>query len=403
MSLHNVGIVYRKELMDQLRDRRTIISMVVIPILMFPLLTVGMGTLVVNLVNSAKQEIPQVMVLGGEDSPKITEAIHSFHGIEIIPPAPDAAAQISDKKIRAAVQIPRDFDAAIDKNEQSKVSIEYYQGDIKSEFAAETLQKLFGDYRERIAKEQLTARHVPTGILDPFEVSQQNVAPPEKVSGSTFGGFIPYVIIILCLTGAMYPAMDLTAGEKERGTMETILCSPVSRTDLVLGKFLMVVTASLATAVLSVSSMSVSFLWAQKALSGAANSGEGNPLHVSLDPRGILAVLAMVLPLSVLFSAAMLAISLFAKSFREAQSYLSPLTIIVIMPAVVSVLPGIELNVKTALIPILSTSLVSKEIVSGNHPWGFIALIFATSCVYAGVALAIAVRLFNREDVLFRV
>jgi sodium transport system permease protein len=111
----------------------------------------------------------------------------------------------------------------------------------------------------------------------------------------------------------------------------------------------------------------------------------------------------MILPLSVLFSAAMLAISLFAKSFREAQSYLSPLTIIVIMPAVVSVLPGIELNVKTALIPILSTSLVSKEIVSGNHPWGFIALIFATSCVYAGIALGIAVKLFNREDVLFRV
>jgi sodium transport system permease protein len=403
MSLHNIGVVYRKELTDQLRDRRTIISMVVIPILMFPLLTVGMGALVVKLVSSAKQEVPRVMILGGEDSPKVTEAVNSFPGIQIVPPAADAAAQVSDKRIRAAVQIPANFDAAIEKGESSRISIEYYQGDMKSEFASQTLQKLFGDYREKIAKEQLTARHVPTGLLDPFEVSQQNVAPPEKVGGSTFGGFIPYVIIILCLTGAMYPAMDLTAGEKERGTMETILCSPVSRTDLVLGKFLMVVTASLATAILSVSSMAVSFLWAQKALRGAGESGQGNPLNVSIDPRGILAVLAMVLPLSVLFSAAMLAISLFAKSFREAQSYLSPLTIIVIMPAVMSVLPGIELNVKTALIPILSTSLVSKEIVSGNHPWGFIALIFATSCVYAGIALAIAVRLFNREDVLFRV
>lgn len=400
MSLHNIGVVYRKELTDQLRDRRTIISMVVIPILMFPLLTVGMGTLVVKLVSSAKQEVPKVMILGGGDSPKVTEAVHSFPGIQIVPPAADAAAQVTDKRIRAAVQVPGGFDASIEKGESSKISIEYYQGDMKSEFAAQTLQKLLGDYREKIAKEQLTAWHVPTGLLDPFEVNQQNVAPPEKVGGSTFGGFIPYVIIILCLTGAMYPAMDLTAGEKERGTMETILCSPVSRTDLVLGKFFMVVTASLATAILSVSSMSISFLWAQRALSGA---GQENPLNVSIDPRGILAVLTMVLPLSVLFSAAMLAISLFAKSFREAQSYLSPLTIIVIMPAVMSVLPGIELNMKTAFVPILSTSLVSKEIVSGNHPWGFIALIFATSCVYAGIALAIAVRLFNREDVLFRV
>jgi sodium transport system permease protein len=402
MSLHNIGVVYRKELTDQLRDRRTIISMVVIPILMFPLLTVGMGTLVVKLVNSAKQEVPKVMILGGEDSPNITKAVNQFQGIQIVPPSMDAAAQITEKRIRAAVQIPEGFDASVEKGDSSKISIEYYQGDIKSEFANETLQKRFGEYREQIAKEQLTARHVPTGLLDPFEVNAQNVAPPEKVGGSTFGGFIPYVIIILCLTGAMYPAMDLTAGEKERGTMETILCSPVSRTDLVLGKFLMVVTASLATAILSVSSMSVSFLWAQKALSHAGG-GQGNPLNISIDPRGVLAVLAMVLPLSVLFSAAMLAISLFAKSFREAQSYLSPLTIIVILPAIASVLPGIELNVKTALIPILSTSLVSKEIVSGNHPWGFIALIFATSCLYAGIALAIAVRLFNREDVLFRV
>jgi sodium transport system permease protein len=362
-----------------------------------------MGVLGVRMVRSAAKEVPRVMVLGGEDSPKVMDALRDFRGVQIVPAAPDAAAQISDKTIREAIQIPPGFDAAIDRSEKSEVTIEYYKSDLKSELALESTQKFFDDYRRQVVKKQLEARNLPAGLLDAFEVKEKNVAADEKVGGSMFGGFVPYFIIILCMTGAMYPAMDLTAGEKERGTMETILCSPVSRTDLVLGKFFMVLTASLATALLAVTSMTISFFWAKHGMSNMVGPGETSPFNVSLDPKGILAVIVMVLPLSVLFSAGMLAIALFAKSFREAQSYLSPLTFIVIMPAVASFLPGVELNLKTALIPIMSTSLVSKEIVAGEHPWGWIALIFASSCVYGAIALRIAVRLFNREDVLFRI
>jgi sodium transport system permease protein len=232
-------------------------------------------------------------------------------------------------------------------------------------------------------------------------VDENNVAPPEKVSGSGFGGLIPYMVIILSFTGAMYPAMDLTAGEKERGTMETILTSPVSRTDLVLGKFFMVFTASIATAVFSLSSMGISFSLSRQTLDRLL-SEKDHAFHFALDPRGVLAVFVMIIPLAMLFSAMMLAISLFAKSFREAQTYLSPLTFVVIMPAIVALLPGIELNAQTALIPILSTTLVGKELMTGTHPWGYIALIFLSSCVYAAVAIGAAVTMFNRESVLFR-
>jgi sodium transport system permease protein len=109
-----------------------------------------------------------------------------------------------------------------------------------------------------------------------------------------------------------------------------------------------------------------------------------------------------VLPLAVLFSASLLAISLCAKSFKEAQSYISPLMIVVLLPAVAALLPGVELNTGLSLVPVLNTSLVSKEIVTGTYHWKFIAIIFASSCIYAAAALAIAVRLFQREDVLFR-
>jgi sodium transport system permease protein len=163
MSLHNIATVYRKELKDSLRDRRTIISMVVVPILVFPLLTVGMGVLGVRMARSAAKEVPRVMVLGGDDSPKVMDALQSFHGLQIVPAAPDAAAQISDKAIREAIQIPPGFDAAIDRGEKSDVTIEYYRSDLKSELALETTQKFFDDYRRKVAKEQLAARNLPAG------------------------------------------------------------------------------------------------------------------------------------------------------------------------------------------------------------------------------------------------
>jgi sodium transport system permease protein len=236
--------------------------------------------------------------------------------------------------------------------------------------------------------------------VQPFDVVQQNVAPPEKVSGAAIGGFIPYFIIILCLTGAMYPAIDLTAGEKERGTIETVLCSPVPRTDLVLGKFFMVLTASLSTGILAMISMGATFVAAKHML--AAMIGKDNPLQFSIGLEAILTVFLMVIPVAVLFSAGLLAIALFAKSYKEAQSYISPLMIVVIIPAIVALLPGTELNARMALIPVLSTSLVCKEITSGTYHWNYIAMIFASTCVYAAAALAIAVKLFQREDVLFR-
>ncbi len=400
MSLRNIGIVYRKELTDSLRDRRTLVSMIVIPLLLFPVMMLGFSYLAVKLVGQAKKEVPQIMVLGGEDSPKVMARLRNLDTIEIVPPAPDYVEQISNKKVRAAVEIPKGFDAALERNEKTTIKIYMYEGEIKSSFAADRVEKFFSELREKTARDRLEARKLPVSLLKPFDIEQKNVAPPEKVGGSLFGGLIGYMVILLCMTGAMYPAIDLTAGEKERGTMETILCSPVERTHLVLGKFLMVLTASLASAVLSVISMGVSFLGVSKL--GSLESGGRSPFQMSINPKAVLAVFGMVLPMAVLFAAALMTIALFAKSYKEAQSYLTPMTFLVVIPAVASLLPGVELNAKLALVPVLNTSLVSKEILTGTYHWNYIALIFLSSCAYAAVAMFIAVKMFQREDVLFR-
>ena len=110
----------------------------------------------------------------------------------------------------------------------------------------------------------------------------------------------------------------------------------------------------------------------------------------------------MVLPLAVLFSAALMTISLFAKSYKEAQSYVTPMMMVVILPAVAAMLPGVELTSKLALVPILNMSLLCKELVTGTYHWNYIAIIFSSTCVYAAAALFLAVKMFQREDVLFR-
>jgi sodium transport system permease protein len=402
MSLRNIGVVYRKELMDSLRDRRTLISMVVVPILIMPLLTVGMSVIMADVIGKANRQVAKVMVLGGGDSPQIMEQMAAVKDIKIVPARPDYADEISNKQIRAAVEIPSGFDAAIQSGKPVTVKIDNYKGEINSEIAAGNLQKFFHDYRDATIRGRIESRGLPDTLIAPFEVTTQNVASPEKVTGAEIGGLVPYIVILLCMTGAMYPAIDLTAGEKERGTMETILSSPVSRLHLVLGKFLMVLTASLSTAALAVASMGFSFGIGKRLLMSMASRDHSDMLQLAINFKSVIAVFGMVVPLAVLFSAALLAISLYAKSYKEAQSYISPLIPVIVIPAVISLLPGVELNAHLALIPVLNTSLVSKEIITGTYHWRLIALIFASSCVYAAVALGIAVKLFQREDVLFR-
>ena len=402
MSLRNVGIVYHKELIDSLRDRRTVISMIVVPLLLMPLLTIGMGALSLTLVDEARKEIPRVMILGGDDSPAVVAELKQLRDLRIVPAKPDFAEEISNKQIRAAVEIPEGFEAKLAAGETSTVTIFMYEGELKSGFGAGRLQRFFRELRDRTIREHLDARRLPDSLVHPFDIEEKNVAPPEKVGGAILGGLVPYFVILLCLTGAMYPAMDLTAGEKERGTMETILCSPVSRSHLVLGKFLMVLTASIATAVLTIASMAVSFGAGKKLLLGITHGAADAALQITITGKAMVSIFFVVLPLAVFFSAALLALSLFAKSFKEAQSYISPLMIIAVLPAVAALLPGVELNSTLALVPVLNTSLVSKEIITGTYNWDLIALIFLSSSVYAVVALAIAVKLFQREDVLFR-
>jgi sodium transport system permease protein len=401
MSWRTIGTIYAKELTDSLRDRRTLISMIVLPTLIMPVLLFGLGKAASTIISRARAEIPSVMMIGS-DSPGVRAQLEKTGKFRIVPASADWKGLISEKKIRAAVEIPEGFEKALDAGSAPTVTVYDYQGELKSGLAADQLTSFFTALRDRATARLLAAHGLPAKLARPFDVARKNVAPPEKVGGNLLGGIVPYLIVMLCLVGSTYPAMDITAGEKERGTMETLLCSPAARSDIVLGKFLMVLTGSLSAVLFSLLSLGGTMAAigsATRQIGGEAARATELP---TIDPLGLLGVLAMIFPVAVLFSALAFTLSLFAKSQKEAQSYLTPLILAVIMPCAVAVLPGIELNFGLALVPIANISLVCKEMLSGVWHWGYIAVIFGSTTVYAAAALALAVRMFGRESVLFR-
>jgi sodium transport system permease protein len=402
MNWRTIGTIYAKELTDSLRDRRTLISMIVLPTLIMPTLMFGLGKAASTIVTRAKAEIPRVMVVGGSDSPAVREQLEKTGKFRLEDATRDWKALISDKKVRAAVEIPDGFEKALGEGSAPTVTIYDYQGELKSGLAADQLVGFFTALRTKATARLLAAHGLPAKIARPFDVSTENVAAPEKVGGNLLGGVVPYVIVLLCLVGSTYPAMDITAGEKERGTMETLLCSPAARSDIVLGKFLMVLTGALGAVCFSLVSLSGTVLVVGAAARQVGGVGEKIVDLPTIDPLGMLGVLAMVLPVAVLFSALTFSLSLFAKSQKEAQSYMTPLIFAVIMPCALAVLPGIELSLGLAFVPIANVSLVCKEMLSGVWHWGYIALIFGSTAFYAALALAVSVRMFSREGVIFR-
>jgi sodium transport system permease protein len=400
LNLRPIPIVYRKELRDLLRDWRTIMSMIVVPVVVVPAIMLGVLKIVSVTMNEKPKNTltmagaPKVMLLGEEGSPETVSALRRLKKFDLVPSSADYTNLISTKKIRAAVEIPRDFDAAVEAERKSTIRIYTYDGEPKSMQVAQQLDEFFRHRREEVVRRRLLDHKLPETLVTPFDVQRTNVASPKQVTGVVIGMILPYLMIVMCLAGAIYPAVDLTAGEKERGTLETLLSSPVARTHLVLGKALVVLTVSLATAVLSLSSNGLALV--------LVHSSRLAKVPLALDPLALAGVCVMMIPLAVFISSMAIAVGLFARSCREANAYLQPLLLLAIIPAIVAALPGVDFNYDLAFIPVLNMSLLCKELLTGTCHWGHVLVVFGSMTFYAALAVAAAVALFKRESILFR-
>jgi sodium transport system permease protein len=237
-----------------------------------------------------------------------------------------------------------------------------------------------------------------TQVVHAVAVREHDIASTREILGKVIGGLLPYMFIIFCFTGSMYPAIDLAAGEKERGTLETLLTAPVRRRTLVLGKFTVVALAGVVSALIAMIGLYVS----------VSNGIEGLPpgaleaVAQLLDPVAIAAVLAILVPLSAFFAAGLLMLSVYARTYKEAMSLISPLMVVVLVPAMLALLPGTELTLVTALVPILNVSLATKELLADTAEPLHVALVFVSLTALAAASLVACTRWFAREDIVFR-
>jgi sodium transport system permease protein len=404
MKLNQVFVVYGKEMIDILRDRRTLISMILIPLLIFPLMTIGFGSLMGTQVKKMEKKTYSVALIGAENAPELFAFLQADSSIKVfsyVENVEQTRQLIKNKIASAVINVPKDFETQLKSfflRDTPAPSLEVLADESKmeSEIVSKKLTNLISEYRQNTVSKELKRLNLRDDLTKPFTVKSINLASEEEMGGFVAGMILPYMVIILALVGAMYPAIDLTAGEKERGTLETLLVAPVGRMEMVLGKFLTIMTSSLVTAVLAIISLYTTFIIGTAAIPEEA-------IKMSLDVLKVLGILLIMLPIAMLFSALLMTLALFARSYREAQSYISPLMIVVILPAMISMIPGVEPSFKLAITPICNVALMLKETLTGNFNFALIAVTFVSSSVYAAIGILIAFRQFQRESVLFRV
>ncbi len=307
------------------------------------------------------------------------------------------AAAIKSKKIQGYLIFEEDPTESLTNESRTMPVTLWHDSTLSSSKEAETrVSRVLDRTGKLVVISRLKKRDLSPDFLEPMDLKgNTNLASPSQEILAAVGGFLPYLVIVYAFLGALYPAIDLGAGEKERNTLETLLLAPQTRTEVALGKFFVILLASLVAAILGVASIAISFYY----IIPASVMAQAN---IQLDPMTVIAVTLLALPPAAAISGIFLAISIFARSFKEAQNYIAPMQFLIILPPLAAMLPGIEMNWKLAMVPLVNVSLLAKEFLKGDINWGYYVVTFASTILLAAVCIGYSVWQFRREEVLFR-
>jgi len=387
-----VLLVWFKELLDTLRDRRTLAAMVIGPVLVMPVFVLLPQTLLQRQAEAQEQSTIRAVFVGAENGPKLVATLLASGEIERVE-ADEPRRLLQEDGADVGLVIPPGFEASLAQGRTAVVQMLVDQSDMFS-VQAERFRTLLSGYNQAVVTQRLEALGIDPQQLVPFTIEDVNIATPQQMGGSFLGMMLPMFIVLWALVGGMYTAIDVTAGEKERLTLEPLLTTPVQRRTLVLGKLLAVVTTSLVALILAVASMLIAFAVAPPV---SGNTGLG----IDLPTAALL--MAAALPVVVLFSALEMAVCLLARSFKEAQNYIVPMQFAVLIPAMaVMVLPDLSPSLPSFAIPVFSTLVILRDLFLGQVEPASFGLMVGSSLVYAALAVGLAIWQFGREKVLFR-
>jgi len=388
--------IFRKELLDTLRDRRTLMTMLVIPILVFPITLNVFLAVSESFEESANSKTMKIGIVGDHNK-------NYTRQLEQIPAAvgPKKIIVFKDSlTLRKAIEADRiQLGLIIPTNEstlrakQQTIALNWLLD--ASEVGRSERANLYGSSLQANAeKERLRKLGLRAEQIKPLSIQTINCASDKKMVGQLAGGILPYIFIAFGFIGCMYPAIDLFTGEKERGTLETLLTVPVGRWKILIGKMLVVVSSGMLAASCSLLGLFISIEF----LDLAQNKELLEVIHGILTPYFIGSMLALLLPLVIFFAGVMIPIAIYAKSFKEAQSIITPLNIVMVLPAMVGFFPGIELNLNTTLIPVVNVVLATKELIAGTLSLSYFLSVFCIMCLLALLSVLISYKQFGKES-----
>lgn len=396
MNTNRIFALFKREIRDIFRDKKTLVMMVVVPILLYPLLIVGM-TLLINAINTSQlDKTYQISFIDMEERAVLDigaildDKTQIDYDMEIIS-SKNPEKDLKNEKIQAYV-------TKTSTEGQDLYEIHYLSASDDSSLAADTLMDALSIYREEIRKERVEERGLDEKeILYPITYELADASSKEESVGNYLGTLIPLLVITSICLGAIYPAIDVTAGERERGTLETLLTLPVTNFEMIMSKFFAVSIIASISAVLNICSMGAAFIFMFQFAGGIS----GMELQIETFVPAVLFLLLVVIFFALFVTAVSMCTCIFAKSFKEANNYVTPVLLLFMFGGYSAMLPDLELTSTTAAIPIINMTMMIKELFSFEYNYALFGVVLISNVVYSILTIMILAKLYNSESVLF--
>ena len=395
MGIKHIKAVYKKEMQDILRDRSTLIATVVIPILLIPIMTFGIPLLFSSTEQQIVEQTQYIAIINYESSENFTRLIdgsRSLRVVEIDKPIDEA---IRNGTIAAGIGIPSDFDDRIANEQRVNITVYYDASSRTSNVAYSKIMQFLSMYSKVTVDERLLNREIDPEILSPIQVFASDVATEDEVSGYLLSLILPPLLSIIVATGGMNASIDLTVGEKERHTLEALLVTSAKRRDLITGKFL---------AVFSTTLVSIAFIMLSLTGSvGYLSTFSIQQMQIFLTLQTSIIVFSILSLMAIMIASLGMALASFAKSFKEANNYLTPMLFLIVILSFGSYGISIEdVGLIPFIVPILNVTLIIQEVLVNNLNVFHLVLTVTSTFVVSVILISIASWIYHKEGLLFR-
>ena len=392
-----------KEIVHLFRDTKTIVQTVVVPTFITPLL---IGAVIWYISSIAVDEGKKTYDVAVYDqmNTELTAKLQESDRLNIV--LKDSLAQVIDDvtndNSEIGISYGSDFAAQLENNLSGEVTIYSKNLDNFSQ-AQGIVSDVIDDYDDQIRNERLNDLNVDENFINPITVLDEDLTTNEEFAGSIIGGLLAFLFIVYIMSGSMYPAIDLGAGEKERGTMETLISTNISSVDIIIGKMFSVTSSAVLTAIFSLLGFAVPLIVIFLFYGDSIPENAFEIISAIVNPVAIVAMFGLLIPLSIFMGAFMLAVSIYSKNPKEASLLLGNAVIIFFIPAYVPLInPGIELDLIGSLIPCYSFALHTNALIAGNTDWFLYGATLISNIIYCSIAIYVTYIMFDDEKIIFR-